>query len=131
MRMHSPSLSELHAFSAAARLGSYSLAAQELYVTQGGISRAIARLEEHLGFALFERQGFRIVEAGPCVGPVYMLTTLVTVLIGAFCPTPMRRPVSWAWQAVSAALRPLDRRLGTRPEAHLLASTTYLVAEKV
>lgn len=59
MRMHSPSLSELHAFSAAARLGSYSLAAQELYVTQGGISRAIARLEEHLGFALFERQGRR------------------------------------------------------------------------
>src|SRR5256885_10857822 len=57
MRMHSPSLSELHAFAAAARLGSYSLAAQELYVTQGGISRAIARLEEHLGFALFERQG--------------------------------------------------------------------------
>ena len=59
MRMHSPSLSELHAFAAAARLGSYSLAAQELYVTQGGISRAIARLEEHLGFALFERQGRR------------------------------------------------------------------------
>jgi DNA-binding transcriptional LysR family regulator len=59
MRMHSPSLSELHAFAAAARLGSYSLAAQELYVTQGGISRAIARLEEHLGFALFERLGRR------------------------------------------------------------------------
>ncbi|MEG0555094.1 MAG: LysR substrate-binding domain-containing protein [Comamonas sp.] len=59
MRMHSPSLSELHAFAAAARLGSFSLAAQELYVTQGGISRAVARLEEHLGFALFERQGRR------------------------------------------------------------------------
>ncbi|WP_027016186.1 LysR substrate-binding domain-containing protein [Comamonas composti] len=57
MRMHSPSISELHAFAAAARLGSYSLAARELYVTQGGISRAIARLEEHLGQALFERQG--------------------------------------------------------------------------
>jgi DNA-binding MarR family transcriptional regulator len=57
MRMHSPSLSELHAFAQAARLGSYSLAAEQLSVTQGGISRAIARLEEHLGFALFERQG--------------------------------------------------------------------------
>ncbi|MGE8320287.1 MAG: LysR substrate-binding domain-containing protein [Comamonas sp.] len=61
MRMHSPSLSELHAFAAAARLGSFSLAAQELYVTQGGISRSIARLEEHLGFAVFERQGRRNV----------------------------------------------------------------------
>lgn len=61
MRMHSPSLSELHAFAAAARLGSFSLAAEDLHVTQGAISRAIARLEEHLGLALFERQGRRSV----------------------------------------------------------------------
>lgn len=59
MRMHSPSLSELHAFAAAARLGNFSLAAEDLHVTQGAISRAIARLEEHLGLALFERHGRR------------------------------------------------------------------------
>ena len=47
----------MHAFAHAARLGSYTLAAQTLQVTQGAISRAIARLEEHLGFAVFERQG--------------------------------------------------------------------------
>jgi DNA-binding transcriptional LysR family regulator len=57
MRMHSPSLSELHAFATAARLGNFSLAADDLHVTQGAISRAIARLEEHLGLALFERHG--------------------------------------------------------------------------
>ncbi|AEB83314.1 LysR family transcriptional regulator [Alicycliphilus denitrificans] len=61
MRMHSPSLPELHAFAAAARLGSFSRAAGELHVTQGAISRAIARLEEHLGVALFEREGRRSV----------------------------------------------------------------------
>ena len=61
MRMHSPSLPELHAFAAAARLGSFSRAAGELLVTQGAISRAIARLEEHLGVALFEREGRRSV----------------------------------------------------------------------
>ena len=61
MRLQSPSLSELHAFAEAARLGSYTLAAEQLSVTQGAISRAIARLEEHLGFALFERQGRRSV----------------------------------------------------------------------
>jgi LysR family glycine cleavage system transcriptional activator len=61
MRMHSPSLPELHAFAAAARLGSFSLAAQDLHVTQGAISRAIARLEEHLGVALFQREGRRSV----------------------------------------------------------------------
>ena len=59
MRMHSPSLSELHAFAAAARLGNFSLAAEDLHVTQGAISRAIARLEEHLGVILFERHGRR------------------------------------------------------------------------
>lgn len=61
MRMHSPSLPELHAFAAAARLGSFSQAAKDLHVTQGAISRAIARLEEHLGVALFQRDGRRSV----------------------------------------------------------------------
>lgn len=61
MRMHSPSLPELHAFAAAARLGSFSRAAGELAVTQGAISRAIARLEEHLGVLLFTREGRRSV----------------------------------------------------------------------
>jgi LysR family glycine cleavage system transcriptional activator len=61
MRMHSPSLPELHAFVAAARLGSFSQAALDLHVTQGAISRAIARLEEHLGIALFQREGRRSV----------------------------------------------------------------------
>lgn len=61
MRLQSPSISELHAFAQAARLGSYTEAADALQVTQGAISRAIARLEEHLGFAVFERQGRRSV----------------------------------------------------------------------
>lgn len=61
MRMHSPSLSELHAFATAARLGSFSQAADDLHVTQGAISRAIARLEEHLGIPLFTREGRRSV----------------------------------------------------------------------
>ncbi len=61
MRIRSPSLSELHAFATAARLGSFSQAADELHVTQGAISRAIARLEEHLALALFTREGRRSV----------------------------------------------------------------------
>lgn len=61
MRIHSPSLPELHAFAAAARLGSFSRAAEELSVTQGAISRAVARLEDHLGLALFAREGRRSV----------------------------------------------------------------------
>jgi DNA-binding transcriptional LysR family regulator len=61
MRIRSPSLPELHAFAAAARHGNFSRAAEELCVTQGAISRSIARLEAHLGITLFTRQGRRNV----------------------------------------------------------------------
>ncbi|WP_129141822.1 LysR substrate-binding domain-containing protein [Modicisalibacter coralii] len=50
-----PPLAALPAFEAAARLGNFTRAAEELHVTHGAISRAIARLEERLGVALFER----------------------------------------------------------------------------
>ena len=55
MKIHSPSMSELHAFVAALRLGSFTRAAERLCVTQGAISRAIARLESHFGQALLIR----------------------------------------------------------------------------
>ena len=55
MRLHSPSMSELHAFMTAARLGSFTLAADHLCVTQGAVSRAIARLEAHFGQPLMRR----------------------------------------------------------------------------
>lgn len=55
MRLQSPSMSELHAFVAAARNASFTRAAQQLCVTQGAVSRAVARLEEHFGVPLFLR----------------------------------------------------------------------------
>lgn len=60
MRLHSPSMSELHAFAAVVRLGSFSRAAQELCVTQGAISRAVARLEQHYGHALLQRNAHQL-----------------------------------------------------------------------
>lgn len=66
MRLHSPSMSELHAFVTAAQLGSFTKAAQVLCVTQGAISRAIARLEAHFGQPLMARSahGLVLTEAG-------------------------------------------------------------------
>lgn len=61
MRLRSPSMSELHAFAAAARLGSFTRAAEELCVTQGAISRAIARLESHFGQPLLQRNAHRLI----------------------------------------------------------------------
>lgn len=51
-----PALVSLRAFEAAARRMSFSLAAQELFVTQSAISHHIQRLEAELGLALFERR---------------------------------------------------------------------------
>ena len=52
-----PPLNALRAFEAAARLQSVSLAAVELHVTHGAISRHIRTLEEDLGRPLFVREG--------------------------------------------------------------------------
>ncbi|MDP5239847.1 transcriptional regulator GcvA [Uliginosibacterium sp. 31-16] len=52
-----PPLGMLRVFEAAARLGSFSAAAQELNVTHSAVSHQIRALEEQLGFALFHREG--------------------------------------------------------------------------
>ncbi len=51
-----PPLNALRSFEAAARLQSITLAAQELYVTHGAISKQVRLLENFLGFSLFVRQ---------------------------------------------------------------------------
>jgi LysR family transcriptional regulator, glycine cleavage system transcriptional activator len=51
-----PPLSTLRSFEAAARLSSFSKAADELFVTHGAVSRAIRHLEDHLGAPLFQRK---------------------------------------------------------------------------
>ena len=51
-----PPLYALQAFVAAARLGSFTRAADELHLTQSAISRQIGLLEDHFGCPLFVRQ---------------------------------------------------------------------------
>lgn len=61
-----PSLSLLNSFEAAARHQSYTLAAEELGVTQGAVSRQVRELENFIGFSLFHRIGrtVRLTDAG-------------------------------------------------------------------
>lgn len=61
-----PSTSALAAFDSVARLGSFSLAADELSLTQGAISRQVISLEEQLGVRLFERgaRGVSLTQEG-------------------------------------------------------------------
>ena len=66
LRRTLPPLSSLVPFEAAARLQSFSQAAQELHLTQAAVSRQIRALEEDLGVQLFERRsrGVFLTDAG-------------------------------------------------------------------
>ena len=61
-----PPLNALRTFEAAARLNSVSQAANELHVTHGAVSRQVRSLEEHLGVALFNKEGrgLKLTDAG-------------------------------------------------------------------
>lgn len=60
MRNNTFDTRQLLAFAALARLGSFTLAAHELHLTQSAISHAIKALEEQAGCRLFERAGRRV-----------------------------------------------------------------------
>jgi LysR family glycine cleavage system transcriptional activator len=55
-----PPLSALRPFEAAARLESFSRAAEELALTHGAVSHQVRALEEHVGAPLFARHGKRV-----------------------------------------------------------------------
>lgn len=52
---------QLHAFSALARRGSFTLAAKDLFLTQSAVSHAIKALEDDLGCRLLDRVGKRVM----------------------------------------------------------------------
>ena len=65
-RSEIPSLDDLRAFEAAARLGSVRSAADSLALTHGAVSRRLTKLSQDLGFTLFEKsgRGLRLTQAG-------------------------------------------------------------------
>ncbi|WP_094855018.1 LysR substrate-binding domain-containing protein [Bordetella genomosp. 10] len=79
MAAHLP-LNAVRAFLAAARRQSFTLAAADLHVTHGAISRQVRSLEDYLGVALFERRVRQVrltpagqqflAEAGPALDQV-------------------------------------------------------------
>jgi len=78
--MSLPPMKALAAFEAAARLQSFTRAADELHLTHGAISRQIALLEQHFGRPLFVRRarGVSVTEVGARLHHTVseMLTTL-------------------------------------------------------
>ncbi len=79
---------------------------------------------------LYESSGFEVIESGVCVGPVFALTLMVSRFIREFFPAILKRPVHKLWWVVSKILNPLDRFMNGMTNAHVLATTTYLLAAK-
>jgi SAM-dependent methyltransferase len=79
---------------------------------------------------LFRSQGFEITESGACVGLVYTFFNLTSKFMRYFLPTIIGLPLLVVWNLLSLPFRPIDKLLNEHPNAHMLASTTYLVARK-
>src|ERR1700740_3769397 len=79
-----PPLAAVRVFEAAARYENYSRAAEELALTQGGVSYQIKLLEERLGAQLFQRKGRGMVltDLGRRIAP--RVTEAFTTLNDAF-----------------------------------------------
>lgn len=60
-----PPITALRCFEAAARLESFSRAADALHLTHGAVSRAVRLIEDDLGAALFERRSRRVFLTEP------------------------------------------------------------------
>ncbi|MEM8776171.1 MAG: LysR family transcriptional regulator [Pseudomonadota bacterium] len=72
-RPKGPPLNALRAFEAAARLGGFAKAAEELSVTPGAVSQHIKSLEDWAGMALFDRksQGVSLSSEGARLAPEF------------------------------------------------------------
>ena len=80
---------------------------------------------------LFERAGFEVLEAGCCVGPAFAIAELVRFVLRETWPAGTAgRYLAAAWWLVSQPIRATDLAFANMPAAHLVCSTTYLLARK-
>ncbi len=79
---------------------------------------------------LFESNGFHIKEAGTCVGPTYALLCLNFQYLKEFLPCFLKS-VAYLYVVVGQLfLKYVDKIINPQERSHVLASTTYLLAEK-
>jgi DNA-binding transcriptional LysR family regulator len=97
-----PPLNSLRFFEAAARLGSFKLAAAELNVTPSAVSHGIVALEETLGVALFVREPRKLslTPAGELYFP-YIAEAFSLILLGT-----QRLPDGRAHRTISVSCAP-------------------------
>ena len=96
-----PPLSSLRVFEAAARLGSFSKAAEDLFVTPGAVSQQIRLLEDHVGAPLFAREGRRVSLTDPGRAALPLLRNAFELMAEA--ARVMRQPARKGRVTVSVA----------------------------
>jgi SAM-dependent methyltransferase/uncharacterized protein YbaR (Trm112 family) len=80
---------------------------------------------------LFERAGFTVLAAGPCVGPAFALRDLSLNYVRSVLPGGrLGRGASRLLALLTLPFLGLDLAARRKSEAHVLASTTFLLAEK-
>jgi len=81
--------------------------------------------------AIFTRSGFTVIDSGPCVGPVFALVDLASNWAREFVPGKLPSRIAWLGiRLVGKAFVQLDRLLLRSRRAHVLASTTFVLAQK-
>ncbi|HOX28827.1 MAG TPA: class I SAM-dependent methyltransferase [bacterium] len=80
---------------------------------------------------LYEKVGFEITDSGACVGPMYTVCSLTIRAMNEYFPKLLKVFVKGPFKFLSLfVLRPLDSIFSNRENAFVLASTTYVYAEK-
>tara|TARA_A100001011_G_C14294485_1_gene837796 strand:- start:1116 stop:1997 length:882 start_codon:yes stop_codon:yes gene_type:complete len=79
---------------------------------------------------LFQDAGFKILESGSCVGPLYSLMNMITAFIKNFFPSPLNHILRILWAGIEILLRPIDLYLANAKNAYVMSSSTYVVLEK-
>jgi len=86
----------------------------------------------HVGHQrLFERAGFTVLDGGAAVGPGRAISDIMIFFFNQYMPHRFKRPVSFIWRHIAELLiMPLDKWLSERPDAFVVASTTYVLLVK-
>ena len=80
---------------------------------------------------IFERAGFKVLESGTCVGPTYAVVNLVSAYLTNCLPKAIGLPLAAAWNIAGVCVLPLDLLINRPASSHVLASTTYVLAQKL
>ena len=115
-----PSLNDMRAFEAVARLGSMRAAADALALTHGAVSRRVAKLSDDLGLELFEPagRGLRLTAEGQALASAMgRALALINDTIDSLRDRDAKRPVVLSCER-SVAMRWLIPRLSAFQDRH-------------